>query len=170
MGRGVRTDRPPVISRMRIVSPGFFEAMGIPIVAGRGFTADDREKTQPVAVINQEFVRRYLGEADPLKVQLTYGFPTIAPATRRPIVGVVRDVKYGSLTADVEPAFYLVSSQSPMLRQSVVLATSLADPMRIAADLRAEIAKLDPQTAGRVRAPAGPRGLDDQPPAARPRL
>jgi ABC-type lipoprotein release transport system permease subunit len=57
----------------------------------------------------------------------------------------VRDVKYGALTADAEPAFYIVTGQNPILRQSVVVTTSLADPMRIAGELRAEIAKLDPQ-------------------------
>jgi hypothetical protein len=54
----------------------------------------------------------------------SYGFPAIVPAARRPIVGVVRDVKYGSLDADAKPAVYVVSSQNPMLRQSVVVGTS----------------------------------------------
>ena len=144
-GPNVRTDRPPVVSRLRIVSPGFFEAMSIPVVAGRGFTDDDREKTQPVALVNQVLARRYLNGADPLLVQMMFGFPAVSPQTRRPIVGVVGDVRYGSLTAEPEPAFYLVFRQSPLLRQSIVVSTSLADPMTVTGSLRAEIAKLDPQ-------------------------
>ena len=138
-------NRIPVVSRMRIVSPGFFDTMGIQVVAGRGFTDDDRERTAPVAIVNQVFARRYLGSADPLTVQVAYGFPTVNLQTRRQIVGVVRDVKYASLGGEPEPAFYLVTNQSPMFRQSIVVATSLSDPSKIAGTLRAEIARMDPQ-------------------------
>ena len=52
-------------SRQRIVSPGFFSAMGIKLVAGRDFTADDNRKSPPVVIINGAFARQYLSGKDP---------------------------------------------------------------------------------------------------------
>jgi putative ABC transport system permease protein len=139
--------RTPVVSRMRIVSPGFFKAMGITMVSGRPFTDDDRPTTAPVAIVNQTFVRRYLGGKQPSTVQIAFGFPTVDPGTLRAIVGIVHDVKYASLNAEPEPAFYLALDQRPMLRQSVIVATSLADPNGIVPALRAEVKRMDPQLA-----------------------
>jgi ABC-type antimicrobial peptide transport system permease subunit len=124
--------------------------MGIRIRQGRGFTDDDRATSTPVAIVNESFARRYMPAMDPLKGQLSFGFPTIPPQTPRAVVGVVSDVRYASLTADSEPAFYVVADQSPMLQMSVAVATSLADP-RVAADaVRAEISKADPLLAFEV--------------------
>ena len=145
---GVTT--PPVVSRRRVVSAGFFDAMGIRMRQGRGFTDDDRATSAPVAIVNESFARRYMPGMDPLKGQITFGFPTIQPQTPRAVVGVVSDVRYASLTADSEPAFYVVADQSPMLQMSVAIATSLTDP-RVAADaVRAEISKADPLLAFEV--------------------
>ena len=145
---GVTT--PPVVSRLRVVSAGFFNAMGIRMRQGRGFTDDDRATSAPVAIVNESFARRYMPGMDPLKGQLSFGFPTIPPQTPRAVVGVVSDVRYASLTADSEPAFYVVADQSPMLQMSVAIATSLTDP-RVAADaVRAEISKADPLLAFEV--------------------
>jgi putative ABC transport system permease protein len=139
---GVTT--PPVVSRGRTVSPGFFDAMGIRIVQGRGFTDDDRATGAPVAIVNESFARRFMVGMDPLLGQISFGFPTVLPQTKRNVVGVVNDVRYASLQGEAAPAFYLVQDQSPILRMSVAISTSLADP-RVAADaIRAEINKADP--------------------------
>ncbi|MET0163580.1 MAG: ABC transporter permease, partial [Vicinamibacterales bacterium] len=138
---GVTT--PPVVSRRRVVSAGFFEAMGIRMRQGRGFTDDDRATSAPVAIVNESFARRYMPGMDPLKGQLTFGFPTIQRQTPRAVVGVVSDVRYASLTADSEPAFYVLADQSPLLQMSVAIATSLADPRVAAEAVRAEISKAD---------------------------
>jgi ABC-type antimicrobial peptide transport system permease subunit len=66
------------------------------------------------------------------------------------VVGVVSDVRYASLAADAEPAFYVVSDQFPMLQMSVAMGTSLAN-VRVAGDaVRAEINKADPLLAFEV--------------------
>jgi len=56
---------------------GFFEALGINVVAGRSFTVDDRRGAEPVAVVNRAFVRRYYPTADPLVGSFAYGYPTV---------------------------------------------------------------------------------------------
>ena len=67
--------------------------MGIRVLAGRRFTADDRATTQPVAIVNRTFVRRYLSDKDPLTTTFTAGYPDVPAAPLISIVGVVDDVK-----------------------------------------------------------------------------
>ena len=127
------------------VSPEFFDAMGIKLITGRGFTADDRPGTSPVAVVNRSFVRRYLPGHDPLATQFTFGYPTIDPKTMRPIVGVVDDVKYGSLADPPEPMLYLPQAQWPYWQQTLVVATTLRDPLTVVPAVRDAIGRVDPQ-------------------------
>jgi predicted permease len=145
---GVTT--PPVVARMRTVSPGFFDAMGIRMLQGRSFTDDDRQTSAPVAIVNESFARRYLIGMDPVTAQIAFGFPTINARTRRAVVGVVSDVKYASLRGEAEPAFYVVQSQFPTLRMSIAVATTLADPDAAIGAIRAEVNKADPLLAFEV--------------------
>jgi putative ABC transport system permease protein len=127
------------------VSPNFFEVMGIKMMGGRAFTSADRQGTTPVTIVNRSFVRRYLGGRDPLREQFAFGYPTIDPKTMRAIVGVVDDVKYGSLAEAPEPIFYVPQDQAPYWQQTIVVATSLSDPMTIVPSVRAAIRSVDPQ-------------------------
>ena len=63
---------------------------------------------------------------DPTRTQVSYGFPTVDPKSRRAVVGVINDVKYAALNLDPEPAMYLVEPQAQMFRRAIVVATSLA--------------------------------------------
>src|SRR5262249_43571109 len=97
--------------RVRFATPGFFSLMGIHLLAGRDFTDADRPISQPVAIVNAAFVRRFLRDSDPLREALA-GFSTSmvdGKLVRRDsaIVGVVADVKYASLTQPVEPVIYV---------------------------------------------------------------
>jgi len=138
----------PGVARRRTVSPGFFEAMGIQLRSGRVFTEDDRQTTAQVAIVNETFVRRYLQGRDPLTTEISFGFPTIVPATRRAIVGVVQDVKYASLWSEPEPAFYVVPDQIGQLPGafsfSVIVSTRLADPAALVPAIRAAVRETDP--------------------------
>ena len=127
------------------VSPNFFEVMGIKMMGGRAFTSADRQGTTPVTIVNRSFVRRYLGGRDPLREQFAFGYPTIDPKTMRTIVGVVDDVKYGSLAEAPEPIFYVPQDQAPYWQQTIVVATSLPDAMTIVPSVRAAIKSVDPQ-------------------------
>src|SRR6185312_14041640 len=99
----------PLSCRQRIVSPGFFDAMGIKLVSGRDFTTDDGATTTPVAVVNRTFVRQYLHGRDPLHATFAAGYPSIDP--KQPpttIIGVVDDVRQRSVATPAEPAYYTV--------------------------------------------------------------
>jgi putative ABC transport system permease protein len=132
---------------IRVVAPGFFEAMGIRVLAGRTFTADDRQSTQRVVIVNRAFVRRFLANRDPLTDSLAYGYPTVDRSTMSRIVGVVEDVRYKSLAEDAEPTYYLPQAQLnfPLLRQSVVIAARGGAPDVLISNIRAELQRFDPQ-------------------------
>jgi putative ABC transport system permease protein len=140
----------PLGARQRLVSPGFFEAMGVPIVNGRDFSSDDRQNTAPVAIVNREFAKRYLHGKDPLRTALASGYPNIDTRVFRTIVGVVGDIRYRSMAEDAEPSFYVPQGQFPFPRQAVVIATNAADAAGLVPTVRTEIARLEPQLAFEV--------------------
>jgi predicted permease len=91
------------------VSPGYFDAMGIPILAGRALTAEDRAGTPEVIVISQETARRFWPGDDPLGKQVFRG-PGTEPIT---VVGVARDVKVSTLGEPPTPFIYFSMDQNP---------------------------------------------------------
>ncbi len=136
--------------RIRIVSPGFFEALHIPIVTGRGFSVDDRRGGAPVVVVNRAWVRKFIPSEDPLatRVELGYfvkqvdGRVVIDPAA---IVGVAGDVEYSSLTQDPEPVVYVSDAQVPTWRRSLVVQAADGAPERLVPEIRSALRALDPQ-------------------------
>jgi predicted permease len=137
-------------SRQRNVTPGFFDAMGMRIVAGRDFQATDvPNPTSAAAIVNQAFVDRYLKGQNPVDIRFRSGYPNINPQSEVAIVGVVESVRQKSLVEAPEPAFYLSSRQLPFpfRRQTVVVRTTLENPSVLQPAIREELRKLDPQMA-----------------------
>jgi hypothetical protein len=130
--------------RARVVTPGFFEAMGIKLIAGRTFTADDRETTQRVAVVNRAFARRYFSGTDPVGSAIAFGQP---PNRNKMsvIVGVIDDVRYKALSQEGEATFYLPQAQGfQMLRQSVVVALGNTQANILVPNIRDALQQFDP--------------------------
>lgn len=132
-------------TRQRVVSPGFFAAMGVKMIAGRDFTVDDRQGAPPVVIVNQSFVRRYLNDRDPLTVRFTAGYPNINPNVAWQIVGVVDDVRQRSLGVAPEPAYYTTTGQGAPRRQAIVIHAPGGDSAALRAAIRDEARKVDPQ-------------------------
>ena len=83
------------------VAPNYFRTMRTPMVAGREFTVQDGEKSQPVAIVNQEFCDRYWPRQDPLGKRIhSWG-------VWRTVVGVARNAKYRRLVYAPQPAVFL---------------------------------------------------------------
>ena len=78
--------------RLRVVSPGFFAVLGVPLVAGRDFTAEDRRGNEPVVIVSQSVAQRLFPNGDALNHHLTWTDPLFGPPEPRRIVGVVTDV------------------------------------------------------------------------------
>jgi predicted permease len=145
VGTNAEADDPnrQITARLRSAGPGFFKAMGVKVMAGREFTTDD-DPTGAVAVINRAFAQRYLHGNDPLKEQFYFGFPTVNRRTGYTILGVVDDMKYVSVGQPAEPTFY---TQEFGLQQTIVVASSVADPTPIIASVRAAVKSIDPTLA-----------------------
>lgn len=82
--------------RFRVVSPGFFAALGVPLLAGRDFNDADRKDSEPVVIVSQSLAKRMFPNGDAVNRHLMWTDPVmkfidVSPAPRR-IVGVVRDV------------------------------------------------------------------------------
>jgi putative ABC transport system permease protein len=93
------------LAEARSVSPGYFSAMEIPLVAGRLFTDAD-ETAHGTAIINQRFVRTYFADRKPLGAHISGDDSHKKWDT---VIGVVADVRHSSLEADPEPQMYRAS-------------------------------------------------------------
>jgi putative ABC transport system permease protein len=98
-------------ARRNQVSPEFFETYGQRLVAGRGFSARDRDGAPPVAVVNEAFARRFLNGANPIGHTLRR-FPVRADEAVLEIVGVVGDAVYRRLREPIPPTVYSPVTQS----------------------------------------------------------
>jgi predicted permease len=97
------------------VSPGYFETMGIPLISGRGFDQRDTASSRRVAVVNEAFVRRFCGQANPLGQTLRTGAEPGYPSTLYEIVGVIPDTRYSGLRDNMPPSVFAPGLQFPQL-------------------------------------------------------
>jgi predicted permease len=137
----------PMGTRQRFASHGYFQATGTRLLQGRDFGPDDRLNTRPVAIINRTFVTRYLKGRDPIGVQFAAGYPNPDPRNEVTVIGVVDDVRQRAVGTEAEPAFYQAISQTPLRRQTMVVATSSADVASLQSAIRGEIRQFDPRIA-----------------------
>jgi putative ABC transport system permease protein len=136
--------------RVRVVSPNFFDVCRIRIAAGRSFTRDDRRGSPPVVLVNRAWLRAFLPETDPLRARIDpQWFDTRVDKQvihhDAAIVGVVEDVPYVDLTRAAEPTVYISDAQVVQLRRSLVVTSADGHPERLAPQIRAALATLDPQ-------------------------
>jgi putative ABC transport system permease protein len=131
-----------------VVTPGYFDAIGIPLKRGRTFGARDDARAPGAVVINEAMGRRYFGGQDPVGRRITL---TDQDTSAREIVGVVGDVRHEGLGEEPSPAVYVSQLQAPVPFMRYVVRTA-GDPARAAAALRREVAALDGRVAvGEVR-------------------
>lgn len=122
----------------RSVTPGYFDAMCIPLIAGRLFTdADTSSKARP-AIVNEKFAKVYLAGRNPIGGRLSTDEHHAEWST---IVGVVADVRHTSLEAEPEPQMYYPNYD--FNSASVAVRTSLP-AAAIAAEIRTALAPADP--------------------------
>ena len=124
-----------------VVSAGYFETAGIPLLRGRTFTDADTAATAGVVVVNEAFVREYLPNRDPLTTAVALRTPSGPPAWL-PIVGVVGNVKSFSEDAREFSEVFEAYAQRPLRNFSVMMRTSV-DPAGVAPSLRSTITGLD---------------------------
>jgi predicted permease len=133
--------RPPNAAAMPFryeVSPGYFEAAGTNLLAGRNFSWQDDKHAPTVAVINRHFAGTMFGSVTGA-IGRRY---KLQDGTRVQVVGVVEDGKYMSLTEAQQPAMFLPYLQSPASAAYLVVRSS-RDPQQLAALMRTKVHELD---------------------------
>ena len=130
------------------VSPDFFATMSTPLLAGRDFDGHDGPPASRVAIVNESFVRTFLGDESPLDRVFQIEAPPGTSDGAIRIVGVVKDTKYADLRAAFAPAVYLPFGQGQRGGQfatffGVVLRSSLPAAM-LAPSLTEQVAAVEP--------------------------
>jgi predicted permease len=134
----------PIGIELAIVTPGYFEAMGIPVLRGRDFNRSDNAEAPAVIVINQQMAERYWPGQDAVGQSVALSGPR-QERTRAQVIGVVKTGKYQSLGEDPKPYFY-----RPLLQEyepNAQLIVRAQDPARAAGALREIVRQLDPRMA-----------------------
>lgn len=124
--------------RLTYASPGLFDALGFRILQGRGITDEDDEDAPTVAVVNENFVDRYLGPGqDPLTTTITSGEASI------PIVGVIHDVVERGVDDPPEPSIYTSINQAEVRTASLVVHTA-GPPTQAVSSVQQAVWSVDP--------------------------
>ncbi len=113
-------------SRFTYASPTYFATMGIPLLTGRGFTDTDTNNAPFVLIVNQEFIRKFLGPAQPIG-QLVHVMPEPRyPERTYQIIGTIPDTRYSDLREDTQPIAFVPAAQLPVDAQGPWVAMMIA--------------------------------------------
>jgi predicted permease len=121
------------------VLPGYFATLGIPLVAGREFTAHDLTGSR-TGIVNETFARHYFAGLNPVGRRI--GFRKDLYDIE--IVGVVRDGKYGSLRERPVRMLYMPGGQEPFFAANVFHLRTVGDPAALAPAVRSLVREMDP--------------------------
>ena len=127
----------------RQATPGWFAAMGIPLVQGRFIEPSDDEKAPHVVVVSDAFVKRFFPNGDAIGRRLRLGKLT-ADFPWATIVGVVGDVRGFSLEEPPLPTMYWPVAQIRSTPSLAIVLRTQGDPSALASAVRAAIAEIDP--------------------------
>jgi predicted permease len=128
--------------RMVYVSPHYFEAMGIPIVAGRALNEEDRAGGTPAVVISQTAARALFGADNPIGGSVSAD-ERYQPTSARQVLGVARDIRFGGAREPFGMVLYLPLAQEKAPVTAVVLSAA-GNAAQVATNARAALKSLDP--------------------------
>ena len=145
-------------SSFLMVTPGFFETLGIRVTNGRSFNEFDAANSMRVAMVNEDFVKRFLSNVDPLTQRISIeefvpGAPRGKPLEWQ-IVGVYHNVRGGNIRED-NPQITVPFVQSPWPQAAMVIKTA-GDPKALMKSITAAVSSVDPDMPL-----AGMRTVDD---------
>ncbi|MGH9850946.1 MAG: ABC transporter permease, partial [Blastocatellia bacterium] len=134
------------LARYNSVSAGYFETVGLRLVEGRGFVAQDREDAPAIVVINESFAKQYFTGQSPLGKSLTIAAGPENLRRTRQIVGVVKDAKYNDLRRPIKPLFYAPITQLPRAMRSIEIRMAAAtDSVALGGQIRRLLQDMSPQ-------------------------
>jgi putative ABC transport system permease protein len=127
------------VTLIRVVTPGYFGTLRIPVLRGREFTEGDHASPTQSFVVNEAFAKAYLADVNPLSVSLKVWMQQVDPYL--PVVGVVGDVSEGSVRNNAQPTVFYSHRQMPETAMTLFVRTS--QPGAISAATVNEIRRLD---------------------------
>ncbi len=143
----------------KVVMPGYFETMRIPLIAGRDVNADDRLGAPPVVLVNEFTAKRYWPGENPLGKRISFGVDSAGTRTWATVIGVVHNTIHGDWTAPADEEAFLPFAQqrnflanpaghyaymSFAVRAACPLANANCDAARFVPAIRAAARELDP--------------------------
>jgi putative ABC transport system permease protein len=130
----------PPAAELRYVTPGYFAALGIPLVAGRGFTDADKEGAPPVILVNQALANRYFPGEHAVGRRLDRGT----------IVGIAGDVRDVHLSRPAEPTIYYPAAQNVTMTSDLgmsLVVRAAGDPESLVPAIRRAVTEINPNLA-----------------------
>jgi putative ABC transport system permease protein len=122
------------------VTPGYFQALQIPMLEGRDFSERDTLSSPPVVVVNRKFAERWWPGQSAVGKRIRFS----ARGPAHEVIGVVGDIRHTRLDVPTVPEIYVCYEQHDF-DVMVLVARSLSDPSALGRQLRAEVGKLDPE-------------------------
>jgi putative ABC transport system permease protein len=161
IGRPPKGPEDYIATGLRAVGPDYFAALQIPVLAGRSFTDRDRDRSRPVAIVNQTFIRRFFGGDIQKALSARAQLGTLPDDERETpimdIVGVAGDTRQ-VFDLEAQPIMYVPYLQRPieviggLYRGLTIVMRTDGDPLALAGGLRAGVREVDPdQPLARVR-------------------
>ncbi|HTA85808.1 MAG TPA: ABC transporter permease [Silvibacterium sp.] len=143
----VRVDSVEDSSKFTWVSPDYFQTMGIPLLTGRMFAETDTANSPRVAIVNQTFLRHFVGNENPIgKTVRTLPEPNY-PATVLEIIGTIPDTKYNDIRGATPPMAFVPAAQFPPTAEgpwmSVMIWSDIA-PSTVMAEIKRQIGDKHP--------------------------
>ena len=135
-------DRVPIVIT-RMISPRYFETMGIPLLKGRAFTEEDKAESPAVIVISETTARQFWPGEDALGKQLKIGFPSNSENKWLTVIGVVKDVRQYELVVEPKPQMYLPFTQANFFEPRALVVKTNLEPLSLAATVRKTVWEID---------------------------
>ena len=131
---------------VRVVGPDYFRTMGIPLHAGRDFSAAESTAMRHVVIINQAFADRYLQNTNPLGRKTVIYMKSLEESTSQPseIIGEVGDVRQKGLNAAPEPTVYWPYPELVLSSMTILVRTAI-DPLTLVSAVRDVVHQMDPE-------------------------
>jgi len=126
----------------RVIGPGYFGTMGIPLVHGRDFTDQDKGDAKDVVVISEKTAQHFWPGQDPIGKRLKPGSST-SNAPWREVIGIVKDVRQNDLIAPPKMQMYLNYRQLKNIPANALVVRTSIEPMSLAGSVRNAIWSVD---------------------------
>jgi putative ABC transport system permease protein len=139
-------DEMPVVRQVTALS-GYFETMGMPLKAGRGFEDRDNQPSAPkVAAVNETFAKYYWGTSDVVGRRIAYPAPPNQAPDWFQVVAVVRDMRHYGLDAEIRPEVFVPFQVSPVNGMTIAV-RGFTDPHNLVTPARETVRQMDPDLA-----------------------